>query len=185
MTPVLVHVDSTPSAMLSTIPRSVHAWKIMKEIPLQVAIPNHLQVRALSSFKVPYSYKSLSSGKEPVFDDPCNPSPCGSNAQCANGICTCLPEYQGDPYAGCRPECVINNDCPRDKACIRNKCKDPCPGTCGQTAICDVINHIPMCSCPQGTTGKAFVNCSPYQSMFHTLFLRRIFLILIFNLSAN
>ncbi|XP_066901548.1 neurogenic locus notch homolog protein 1-like, partial [Halyomorpha halys] len=78
---------------------------------------------------------------EPVATDPCNPSPCGPNAQCADGVCTCLPEYQGDPYTGCRPECVLNNECPRDKACIRNKCTDPCPGTCGQDARCDVLNH--------------------------------------------
>lgn len=143
----------------------------MLEIRLIVAIQNQLHVR-FHLFLIPFSNNyffltnTLSAAKEPVFDDPCNPSPCGSNAQCANGICTCLPEYQGDPYAGCRPECVINNDCSRDKACIRNKCVDPCPGTCGQSAICDVINHVPMCSCPQGTTGNAFVNCSPYQSTF-------------------
>ena len=99
--------------------------------------------------------------KEPVHDDPCNPSPCGSNAQCLNGICTCLAEYHGDPYSGCRPECVLNSDCSRDKACIRSKCVNPCPGTCGQDALCDVINHIPMCSCPPGLTGNAFVACRP------------------------
>ena len=102
--------------------------------------------------------------REPVRDDPCNPSPCGPNAQCNNGICTCLPEYQGDPYQGCRPECVLNSDCPRDKACIRSKCIDPCPGTCGQDAICEVINHIPMCSCPNGMAGNAFVQCRPQQA---------------------
>ena len=108
--------------------------------------------------------------KEPVRDDPCNPSPCGPNAQCRDGLCTCLPEYQGDPYNGCRPECVLNSDCPRDKACLRNKCKDPCPGTCGQDALCEVINHIPMCSCPSGMTGNAFVQCKQFQSMKFSLF---------------
>lgn len=96
-----------------------------------------------------------------VEKDPCNPSPCGSNAQCSNGICTCLPEYQGDPYSGCRPECVLSTDCPRNRACIRNKCTDPCPGTCGQNAQCDVINHIPMCSCLQNFAGNAFIECRP------------------------
>lgn len=98
---------------------------------------------------------------EPVETDPCNPSPCGPNAQCNNGVCTCLPEYQGDPYRGCRPECVLNNDCPRNKACIRNKCVDPCPGTCGQNAECSVVNHIPICTCITGYTGNAFVICNP------------------------
>jgi hypothetical protein len=108
----------------------------------------------------------INSAREPPRDDPCNPSPCGSNAQCSNGVCTCIPEYQGDPYQACRPECVLNTDCPRDKACVRNKCINPCPGTCGQNAICDVINHIPMCSCPQGMTGNAFANCIPFQCMY-------------------
>lgn len=97
--------------------------------------------------------------------DPCNPSPCGDNAQCNNGICTCILDYQGDPYSGCRPECIMSQDCARDKACLRNKCIDPCPGTCGQRAICDVVNHIPMCSCPQGLTGNAFIECRPLPGM--------------------
>lgn len=101
------------------------------------------------------------SAAEPVQSDPCNPSPCGPNAQCRDGGCTCLPEYQGDPYSGCRPECVLSTDCSRDRACIRNKCADPCPGTCGQGATCDVVNHIPICSCPQGTSGNPFVQCRP------------------------
>lgn len=96
--------------------------------------------------------------------DPCNPSPCGSNAKCHDGSCTCLPEYRGDPYSGCRPECVLNSDCPQDKACINSKCRDPCPGTCATNAICQVLTHIPMCSCPQGMDGNAFVQCRPLQS---------------------
>lgn len=96
---------------------------------------------------------------EPQYTDPCNPSPCGSNALCSNGICTCLNEYYGDPYSGCRPECILNTDCPINKACIYNKCKDPCHGTCGINAICNVYNHIPMCTCPQNMNGNAFIQC--------------------------
>lgn len=99
----------------------------------------------------------------PVITDPCNPSPCGPNAQCRDGQCTCLAEFQGDPYVGCRPECVLSQDCSREKACIRQKCVDPCPGTCGQNARCDVINHVPMCSCPPGFTGSPFIECRPYR----------------------
>lgn len=91
----------------------------------------------------------------------CSPSPCGANAVCQDGgICTCLPEYQGDPYYACKPECVLNNDCPRDRACINNKCGDPCIGTCGSDAICETINHIPMCSCPSGYNGSPFHYCT-------------------------
>lgn len=95
--------------------------------------------------------------------DPCNPSPCGSNAICKErngaGACTCLPEYFGDPYTVCRPECVTNSDCPRDKACVNNKCKDPCPGICGINAECIVSNHAPSCSCLPGYTGNPLSSC--------------------------
>lgn len=104
--------------------------------------------------------------EHPVEVDPCNPSPCGPNAQCRNGVCSCLAEYQGDPYVGCKPECVINNECPTHLACIRNKCKDPCPGTCGQDAICKVYNHLPICSCPTGMAGNAFIQCKPAEGKF-------------------
>uniref|UniRef100_A0AAR5QG30 EGF-like domain-containing protein n=2 Tax=Dendroctonus ponderosae TaxID=77166 RepID=A0AAR5QG30_DENPD len=100
---------------------------------------------------------------EPI--KPCEPSPCGANAQCRErngaGACICLPDYQGNPYEGCRPECVLSSDCQPNKACIRNKCADPCPGTCGENAECSVINHVPACSCRAGSTGDAFRLCSP------------------------
>lgn len=108
----------------------------------------------------PFTYCHIKQQEVSVQQDPCNPTPCGSNAECNDGICSCLPEYHGDPYTGCRPECILNNDCSRDKACMRNKCIDPCPGTCGTNAICSVINHIPMCSCIQGYHGNAFVICN-------------------------
>ena len=96
---------------------------------------------------------------------PCEPSPCGANAECRErkgaGSCTCLPEYFGDPYVGCRPECVMNNDCPRNRACMNNKCKDPCPGTCGSNAECSVVNHGPSCTCIPGYEGNPFTACSP------------------------
>ena len=95
--------------------------------------------------------------------DPCNPSPCGSNAVCQNrnraASCQCIPEYFGDPYVACRPECVVNSDCPSNKACQRNKCIDPCPGTCGINAVCQVRNHIPTCTCVEGYIGDPFTEC--------------------------
>lgn len=109
----------------------------------------------------PFTFCTLKPQEEPVQKDLCNPSPCGPNTQCDNGICTCLPEYQGDPYTGCRPECILNSDCSRDKSCIRNKCVNPCPDPCGANAQCTVINHIPMCSCLQSYQGNAFIGCNP------------------------
>lgn len=95
---------------------------------------------------------------------PCEPSPCGSNAICKEqngaGSCSCLPEFLGNPYDGCRYECTINTDCASNKACIRNKCQNPCPGTCGSNAECLVINHLPMCTCYNGYTGDPFKYCT-------------------------
>lgn len=102
--------------------------------------------------------------------NPCNPSPCGTNAVCKErtgaGSCACLPDYIGNPYEGCRPECVLNSDCVSNLACINNKCKDLCPGTCGQNADCQVVNHLPSCTCKSGYTGDPFKYCSlaPVQS---------------------
>lgn len=99
----------------------------------------------------------------PERAEPCNPSPCGANAVCKerNGVgsCTCLPEYNGDPYTECRPECVLNTDCAKNRACVNNKCRDPCPGVCGVDAECHVINHSPSCSCPSGYTGNPSQYC--------------------------
>lgn len=102
---------------------------------------------------------------EPIEEirNPCNPSPCGANSICKEqngaGSCTCLPDYFGDPYTGCRPECVTNSDCPRERACTGNKCIDPCPGTCGINAECFVANHAPSCNCLPGYTGNPLSSC--------------------------
>lgn len=96
---------------------------------------------------------------------PCNPSPCGANAICRErngaGSCTCVDDFHGDPYLGCRPECVMNNDCATDRSCFNNKCVDPCPGTCGQNAECRVANYAPSCYCLPGYTGNPLHACTP------------------------
>lgn len=98
---------------------------------------------------------------EPILD-PCQPSPCGSNAQCRKinnvAVCSCLPSFIGSPPS-CRPECVVSADCSLNKACSNQKCKDPCPGTCGFNARCQVVNHNPICSCAKGYTGDPFIRC--------------------------
>ena len=95
--------------------------------------------------------------------DPCRPSPCGTNAICNErnraASCQCIPDYFGDPYVACRPECVVNSDCPSSKACQQLHCIDPCPGTCGVNANCRVQNHIPTCTCIEGYIGDPFTAC--------------------------
>lgn len=114
-----------------------------------------------------YLYNFTALPVEPIT--PCDPSPCGANAICRvlnnAGSCTCLPGYFGDPYFECRPECVLNTDCPKTKACVNQKCKDPCPGVCGLNAECYVHNHAPSCICTYGHTGNPFTSCHFIQRM--------------------
>lgn len=97
---------------------------------------------------------------------PCIPSPCGPNAECrpvdSRAVCSCVPGMFGAP-PNCRPECVINQDCPSHLACVNNKCRDPCAGSCGINAQCTVQNHRPLCSCIPGFEGDPFSGCSPVQ----------------------
>lgn len=95
---------------------------------------------------------------------PCVPSPCGTTDCNIYGtqiaICDpCLgPEAAYNPQ--CRPECLTNADCPFDRACLGFSCVDPCPGSCGVNALCSVIQHTPVCSCPVGLIGDPFQHCS-------------------------
>lgn len=109
--------------------------------------------------------KNISAPPKVEYLNPCEPSPCGANAECKvqrnAGSCSCLPDYFGDPYQGCRPECLADSDCPLVSACNRNKCIDPCPGVCGYNADCYVTNHKPMCNCKPGYTGTPLSICHP------------------------
>jgi hypothetical protein len=97
-----------------------------------------------------------------VRQDPCSPSPCGPNSQCrtqeGHAVCSCLVGYEGAP-PNCKPECVVSAECPSTKACINQKCSNPCLGSCGTNARCEVRNHSPICSCRQGQTGDPFRSC--------------------------
>lgn len=93
----------------------------------------------------------------------CMPNPCGPHSQCKdlNGVpvCSCLENYVGRPPT-CRPECMINAECPGNLACLGERCSDPCPGSCGFHANCAVVKHIPVCICDHGYTGDPFSGCS-------------------------
>jgi hypothetical protein len=97
--------------------------------------------------------------------DPCNPSPCGENTQCFSennevAKCVCIPPYIGNPYSGgCRPECLMNSDCLSNLACLASHCRDPCPGVCGLNAQCNVVSHVPVCTCLPGYIGDPFQSC--------------------------
>lgn len=96
---------------------------------------------------------------------PCLPNPCGTNAVCQErnvaASCVCVSGYIGNPYEGCRPECLLHSDCQQNLACINNKCQDPCLGFCGANSDCQTVNHIPKCNCMPGYDGNAYERCTP------------------------
>lgn len=78
-------------------------------------------------------------------------------------VCSCLPNFFGDPQTGCRPECLINSDCPYNQACINRHCRDPCKlgNICGLGALCTCRDHTASCSCLDGFIGDPFIQCIP------------------------
>lgn len=96
--------------------------------------------------------------------DPCSPSPCGPYSRCqsvsGNAACACEENAQGSP-PNCRLACIQSSDCQNNLACTRNRCVDPCIGSCGVGAMCSVVRHVPICTCPEGMTGDPFYFCTP------------------------
>lgn len=119
---------------------------------------NLFKIQEKSSNKPNVSAIQLTTERPPS----CTPSPCGPHSRCqllASGpACSCLPGYVGSPPS-CRPECTINSECPASLACVRQKCDDPCPGSCGIDANCHVLNHVAVCVCNEGFTGDPFSRC--------------------------
>lgn len=59
-----------------------------------------------------------------------------------------------------KPECVADSECPNDKACINQMCRNPCTaGVCAFNAECHVQYHRPICACRPGLTGDARTQC--------------------------
>lgn len=78
--------------------------------------------------------------------DGCYPNPCGVNANChealGRAVCSCNNGYSGNPLTFCRrAECLDHTECAGHLACRNGHCVDPCPGTCGANANCEV-NYI-------------------------------------------
>lgn len=120
----------------------------------------------------------------PREPEPCHPSPCGPNTVCENiggqAVCRCLPNLQGQAtsLSGCRAECTISSDCPGDRACINNRCSDPCgQNICGNRALCKTINHSPLCACPPNMIGNPFTECYEKQGIisFIRFFFQNLF----------
>lgn len=99
---------------------------------------------------------------ERVPENPCISQPCGPFAECRNvnniASCSCIRDYIGSP-PNCRPECIVNSECAATEACLNEKCIDPCIGSCGFNAQCNVVNHVASCYCPENFSGNPFKVC--------------------------
>lgn len=96
---------------------------------------------------------------------PCTPNPCEPNSICDTygdkfAVCNLCVGPNAINKPGCRPECVLNSDCPFNKFCLKNKCVDPCPGSCGVNAECILVyNHEPICQCKEHFEGNPYEHC--------------------------
>lgn len=84
--------------------------------------------------------------------------PCAREAECFGSNhkanCKCPSGYSGDPFVRCeRLECYSHQDCPNDKACLENRCVNPCSPIanppCAHNAECYPQNHAASCVCPE------------------------------------
>ena len=71
-----------------------------------------------------------------------------------------------------RPECRVDDDCPNDKACFDNFCKNPCivRTPCGVNADCRPVDHLPVCTCLPGYQGNPTLQCTrgnPWCQLLH------------------
>lgn len=107
------------------------------------------------------------------MENVCLPTPCGPNSKCKVindvPVCSCLPNYIGRA-PNCRPECTLSTECPSNLACVNNKCVDPCVGSCGYNAVCNVVNHIPNCLCHPGYSGDPYSGCNIARKHFRRCF---------------
>ena len=57
--------------------------------------------------------------------------------------------------------CTYNDDCPDHAACRNSACINPCAAEnpCAPSAICTVVKHKPLCSCPDGYIGTPEIDC--------------------------
>lgn len=107
----------------------------------------------------------------PAKVNPCLLGICGPNSEChdldGRAVCSCAFGMLGAP-PNCRPECVIHQECPSNRACIAQQCQDPCIGSCGFNAKCITQNHQPICSCIEGFEGDPYASCNQRQSEYHS-----------------
>lgn len=99
------------------------------------------------------------SGKHRCSDRRCVPvcPACGIGADCYaidhRPICECPAGLSGDPQNSCiLVGCRSDSDCPSERACVNDKCVDPCAnnGPCSSGEECEVRYHKAQCLCAPG-----------------------------------
>lgn len=153
--------------IVSRVIQAIHRSNVMLIVNIYLHVRKMHKKNPLKQFSlIIHSFHKITKKiAKPIQDpiDPCVPSPCGPYSNCrvidTRPVCSCQANYYGAPPY-CRPECTINSECAMDRACINQKCVDPCPGSCGYNARCRVINHSPICTCNPGYTGNPFEHCS-------------------------
>lgn len=67
-------------------------------------------------------------------------------------------------------ECKENGDCGAERACIGQRCQDPCSKkVCAESAQCKVIAHHPVCACQEGLSGNPRDECVASESHYYLL----------------
>lgn len=102
-------------------------------------IPAHLVVhRLINMLFFLFFYCTIFAGQG------CSRNPCGVNAQCqetlgGRPVCSCPAGHSGNPLSYCRrSECLDHTECAGHLSCRNGNCVDPCAGTCGSNANCEV-----------------------------------------------
>lgn len=119
--------------------------------------------------KLAKQFEFVTAAEPPRNVNPCLLGTCGPNSECheldGRAVCSCAFGMLGAP-PNCRPECVIHQECPSNRACIAQQCQDPCIGSCGFNARCTTQNHQPICSCIEGYEGDPYASCTPRQGEY-------------------
>ena len=67
--------------------------------------------------------------------------------------------------------CEVDDDCPDYTACRNRQCINPCArdDPCAKSAICRVVNHNAVCTCPNGFIGSPHTKCTPRKLTFYKM----------------
>ena len=70
---------------------------------------------------------------------------------------TVVPQTEPTLAAGC----ANDDECPDHTACENRLCINPCAyrDPCARNAYCKVLNHQPVCTCPDGYIGDPKTEC--------------------------